>query len=60
MSSTEVEIWTGRDLVPDESTARQVSMAILTAFFGEKVVAQFEPYQVSRHFGSWFIIGETE
>ena len=60
MTSPKAATWTGRELVPDEDTARQIGMAILNTYFGKDVIARFEPYSVSRHFGSWFIIGETE
>ena len=35
----------GRNLIPDEATALKVGVAILTAYFGEELVARFEPYQ---------------
>ena len=34
-----------RHHIPDEVTALQVGIAILTAYFGKELVARFEPYQ---------------
>ncbi len=50
MASTQPEQVTGspsgrRDLIPDEVTALQVGIAILTACFGKGLVARFEPYR---------------
>ena len=41
----------GKLLVPDEETARQVGMAILRAYFGQDIIARYEPYSVSRASG---------
>jgi len=49
----------GRNLIPDEATALQVGVAILTAYFGKELVARFEPYQAVLLYGKWAVMGDS-
>ena len=49
----------GRNLIPDEVTALQVGIAILTAYFGKEFVARFEPYQAVLLHGKWAVMGNS-
>ncbi len=48
-----------RNLIPDEATALLVGVAILTAYFGQDLVQQFEPYRAVLMFGKWAVMGDS-
>lgn len=48
-----------RDLIPDETTALRVGLAILQAYYGREFVARFEPYRAVLFFGTWSVMGDS-
>ena len=48
-----------RDLIPDEVTALQVGIAILTAYFGKELVARLKPHQAVLLHGKWAVMGDS-